>query len=339
WELNLDIDDSDLRLTPILHPCSSTRVKTYTTTQKPVRIIPGLAGIVQAAMLLKQTNIQDGGEGCIMSTHEYMKKVVEDVGEDENFKSGSWENFLKNGKVDQVVAIVKSCSPNVTGDLIMILKDLSGTIPDTIHHQVIDEGGYEKDIIIGSALILANVLTFSPKPSMHYLNIIMRNVVKVLCKDTVPEVAVVCGNVTDQEMADEEALNLILEEEARQTRAEHEWLEKCRQEEELKVTDSFRLQDRMKVLFIQKLAEEEAFARFLYDQCVGLTMTNNKNQRLIEELEALGERRDTMRCLDHMREIIARDYAKLGVLEQLLAGTHVGIGLKDSYVDNIEENE
>ncbi|GJU18749.1 hypothetical protein Tco_1146715 [Tanacetum coccineum] len=42
WELNLDIDDSDLRLTPLLCPCSSTRVETSTTTQKLVRKIPVL---------------------------------------------------------------------------------------------------------------------------------------------------------------------------------------------------------------------------------------------------------------------------------------------------------
>ncbi|GJV96944.1 hypothetical protein Tco_1548521 [Tanacetum coccineum] len=69
--------------------------------------------------------------GAVMSTQEYMKKVVEDVSEDEDFKSGSWvratdyvnanggtasgclgdiKNFLNNGKLDQVVAIVKSCS-------------------------------------------------------------------------------------------------------------------------------------------------------------------------------------------------------------------------------------
>ncbi|GKB52866.1 hypothetical protein Tco_0903619 [Tanacetum coccineum] len=68
-------------------------------------------------------------DGAVMSTQEYMKKVVEDVGEDEDFKSGSWvsatdyvnanggtvsrclgdiKNFLKNGNLDQVVAIVKS---------------------------------------------------------------------------------------------------------------------------------------------------------------------------------------------------------------------------------------
>nr|GFD56925.1 GPCR kinase [Tanacetum cinerariifolium] len=43
----------------------------------------------------------------------------------------------------------------------------------------------------------------------------------------------VCGNVIDQDdqyKLDEEALNLTLKEEAR---AEQEWLEKCRQEQEL----------------------------------------------------------------------------------------------------------
>ncbi|GJW43932.1 ribonuclease H-like domain-containing protein [Tanacetum coccineum] len=138
---------------------------------------------------------------------EYMKKVVEDVGEDEDFKSGSWvsatdyvnanggivsgclgdiKNFLNSRKLDQVVAIIKSCSPNVISDLTVTMKDLSGTIPGTIHHKVIGEGGYEKDIIVGAALILANVSVFSPKPSMHYINITKRNVVKVFRKDTFP---------------------------------------------------------------------------------------------------------------------------------------------------------
>ncbi|GJS75157.1 hypothetical protein Tco_0725038 [Tanacetum coccineum] len=119
WELGLDIDDSDLRLTPVLRPSSSTRVETSQSTQNLVRIIPGPA--------------------------EYMKKVIEDVGEDEDFKSGSWvsatdyvnanggimsgcfgdiKNFLKNEKLDQVVAIVKSCSPNVIGDLTVTMKNL-----------------------------------------------------------------------------------------------------------------------------------------------------------------------------------------------------------------------
>ena len=99
---------------------------------------------------------------------------------------GDIDNFLKKEKLEQVVAIVKSCSPNMLGDLNVTLKDLSGTIPGTIHYKVIGEGGYGKDITVGVALILANVSVFSKKPSMHYLNITMRNVVKVFRKDTVP---------------------------------------------------------------------------------------------------------------------------------------------------------
>nr|GFB40405.1 hypothetical protein [Tanacetum cinerariifolium] len=72
-------------------------------------------------------------------------------------------------------------------DSTMTMKNLSGTIPKTIHHKVIGKGSYGKEIIVGAALILANVLVFSPKPSMHYLNITMRNVVKVFRKNTIPE--------------------------------------------------------------------------------------------------------------------------------------------------------
>nr|GEV77314.1 hypothetical protein [Tanacetum cinerariifolium] len=145
-----------------------------------------------------------GGDESILLTQEYIRKVVDDVGEDEDFKSGSWvsavefvnangegivngcladiKNYLKNGKLEQVVAIIKSFTPNALGDLTVTLKDLSGTI----HHKFIDEGGYGKDITVGVALIRA----------------------------------VVCGNVIKQEdlyKFDEEALNLTLEEEARQS--------------------------------------------------------------------------------------------------------------------------
>ncbi|GJR55929.1 ribonuclease H-like domain-containing protein [Tanacetum coccineum] len=205
------------------------------------------------AKLRKQSDIHEGRDGSVLLTQEYIKKVVEDVGEDEDFKSGSWvsaieyvkanggivsgclgdiKNFLKNGKLEQVVTIIKSCTPNVLGDLTSTMKDLS---------------------------------VFSPKPLMHYLNITMRNVVKVFYKDAVPgngsgvggsgmlmeeeEIVKlmkekemtnlklqVCRNVIDQEVLykfDEEALNPALEEEARQARADQEWLEKCRQEEKL----------------------------------------------------------------------------------------------------------
>ncbi|GJS42694.1 reverse transcriptase domain-containing protein [Tanacetum coccineum] len=184
WEFSLDIDDSGLRLTPVLHSYSSKSVEPSLLTPNPVRIIPGPSSIVQQAKLLKE------------------KKVVED----EDFNSGAWvsatnyvianggtvtgclgdiDNFLKNGKLEQVVGIAKSCSPNVIGDLTVTIKDLLGIIPRTIHYKVIGEGGYGKDITVGAAMILVNVSVFTPKPLKHYLNITKKNVVKVFCKDTV----------------------------------------------------------------------------------------------------------------------------------------------------------
>nr|GEY96072.1 hypothetical protein [Tanacetum cinerariifolium] len=115
-----------------------------------------------------------------------MQKVVEDVGEDDDFKSGAWvsatnyvnayggivtgclgdiKNNMKKGKLEQVVAIFKSCSPNVLGDLTVTMKDLSCTIPRIVHYKVIGEGGYGKDITVGAAMILANVSELNfPRP-------------------------------------------------------------------------------------------------------------------------------------------------------------------------------
>nr|GEY23934.1 hypothetical protein [Tanacetum cinerariifolium] len=127
--------------------------------ENPVRIIPG------------------PGEEFVMPTQEYIRKVVEDVG---NIK-----NFLKNGKLNQVIAIIKSCSPNALGDLTLTLKDLPGTLYGTIHYKVLVEEGYGQDITPKASLLLHNVLVFTPKPSIHYLNITRRNLVKVFHKDTI----------------------------------------------------------------------------------------------------------------------------------------------------------
>ncbi|GKC62712.1 ribonuclease H-like domain-containing protein [Tanacetum coccineum] len=252
WELSLDIDDFDLRLTPALCLSSSTHIETSHSNQNRVRIIPDPAGIVQHAKLLKEKIFILGSDGALTSTQEYMQKVVEDLGEDDDFKSCPWvsatnyvntngdtvtgclgdiKNFLKNRKLDQVVAIVKSCSPNAISDRTMTMKDLTGTIPRTIHYKVIGEGGYGKDITVfrkdtvpgsGSGVGRSGMLMEKEE------------IVKLIEEEEMADFKLrVCKNVTDQDMADEEALNLALEEEARQARAEHEWLEKCRQEEEL----------------------------------------------------------------------------------------------------------
>ena len=50
---------------------------------------------------------------------------------------------------------------------------------------MIGDGGYGKVITVGAAVILKNVSVFTPKPSKHYLNITMRNVVEVFSKNTI----------------------------------------------------------------------------------------------------------------------------------------------------------
>ncbi|GKC16840.1 hypothetical protein Tco_1450401, partial [Tanacetum coccineum] len=185
---------------------SSTRVEPSSSTSNLVRIILGPTGLVQRAKLLKENVFILDPDEALMSTQEYMQKVVEDVGEDVDFNNGAWvsatnyviafcgtvtgclgdiDNFLKKGKLEQVVAIVKSCYPNALRDLYVTLKDLLGMIPGTIHYKVLDVGSYEKDITVGAAMILANVLVFTHKPSEHYLNITKRNMVEVFRKDTV----------------------------------------------------------------------------------------------------------------------------------------------------------
>ncbi|GJZ09447.1 hypothetical protein Tco_0543730 [Tanacetum coccineum] len=222
WEDLLDIDDFDLPLTPVLRPCNKhvRIVQAEKVEEKQDRIILGPTGIVQLAKIHKQSDIHEGGDDSVLSIQEYMKQVVED----EDFKRDI-KTFLKNRKLEQVDAIIKSCSLNALGNLKVTIKDLSSTL-----------------------------LEFSPNPSMHYLNITKKNVVKVFHKDFVPgngngvggsgmlmeekkivklvekeEMADlelhVCGNVIDQEdlyKFDEEALDLVLEKEARESRAHEE---------------------------------------------------------------------------------------------------------------------
>nr|GEU32256.1 hypothetical protein [Tanacetum cinerariifolium] len=174
WEEGLDMDDSDILLTPIIHPANNTHlVPEISTTQtlfssqnnqvdnyvvKPIRIIPGPAGIVQTPKLCKLVDTWEGGEESVMSTQEYIRKVIEDMGEDDDFTRVPWlsatdyvnvdggimtgcfgdvKKFLKNGKLEQIVAVIKSCTPNTFGDLTVTLKGLFCTIFGSIHYKVL----------------------------------------------------------------------------------------------------------------------------------------------------------------------------------------------------------
>ncbi|GJW65504.1 transposase, MuDR, MULE transposase domain protein [Tanacetum coccineum] len=180
WELSLDIDDSDLQLTHIVSSSSSTHVEPSPLTQNSVTIIPGSYGFVQRAKRIKENVFFLDSDGEFnVDTKNYMQKSCLRMWVRCVYQWGAW------GKLKQVVAIIKSCYPNALGNLNVALKDLSGTVPGTIHYKVLDVGSYGKDIIVGAAMILANVSVFTPKPSEHYLNITKRNVVEVFRKDTV----------------------------------------------------------------------------------------------------------------------------------------------------------
>ncbi|PIA26572.1 hypothetical protein AQUCO_09100034v1 [Aquilegia coerulea] len=179
--------------------------------------IPGPAGTIQAAMHRKTLIDQNNNKENYSSTQEFLRRaVLEDgcnVDEDDDFKQNSWifamdfiDKEKKKGynvgitsplgsiknhgnnvdRLPQVVAIVKSCSPNGLGDLIVTLKDPTGTVGANIHRKVLVKSGVGKDITVGSVLVLHKVAVFSPSPSAHYLNITLKNVVKVISKDTGP---------------------------------------------------------------------------------------------------------------------------------------------------------
>nr|GEX99470.1 hypothetical protein [Tanacetum cinerariifolium] len=192
---------------------------------------------VRETITITSTENTDG----IVQVEEVDKKPVRiipgpaDVREDEDFNSGPWvgateyvkanggivsgclgdiKTFLKNGKLEQVVAIIKSCSLNALGHLKVTVKDLSGTLAGLIHYKVINTGGKTC-----SEMLMEE-----------------EEIVKLVKEEKMADLELhVCGNVIDQEdlyKFVEEAIDFVLEKEAMESKAHEEWLKKCRQQEE-----------------------------------------------------------------------------------------------------------
>ncbi|GJR70334.1 hypothetical protein Tco_0016399 [Tanacetum coccineum] len=107
----------------------------------------------------------EGGPEYVMPTQEYVRKIIEDASEDDQFTRGPWlsvvdylnaegvmaagclgdmKNYCKNGKLETVVGVIKSCTPNALGDLTFTLKDPSWTMVGAIHYKVLREEGLRK---------------------------------------------------------------------------------------------------------------------------------------------------------------------------------------------------
>ncbi|CAL5445275.1 unnamed protein product [Camellia sinensis] len=181
------------------------------------RLIPGPAGAVLSAMVLRNRNPRSD-ESPIPTTQEYIRRAVEDGEEDDDFKRNPWvfalqfldrqgmvdgwppstplssiKKCLNIDRVDLVVAVIKSSTPNGFGDLMVALKDPTGSICANIHRKVIAEVEFGKEISVGSVLILQKVingsmvwyfrLLFLPLRDQH---IISTGIEKIISKDSGP---------------------------------------------------------------------------------------------------------------------------------------------------------
>ncbi|GJV08394.1 hypothetical protein Tco_1346050 [Tanacetum coccineum] len=102
------------------------------------------------------------------------------------------------------------------------------------------------------------------------------------------------------------------------------------------VAESPRLVDKMKYVFGHSRGEDESFAGLMRDLCLSLRISLSKKRRLVAELEAVGEVEGVVKCLEHMRVIVARDDVTLGELEKLLGCAQVGVSLKAGFVADME---
>ncbi|XP_057432968.1 uncharacterized protein LOC130725797 [Lotus japonicus] len=180
-------------LPTFIHPCKLRG--NSSASSRP--LIPGPAGVVQAAMIQRSSTT----DGHLIPTQQFVRRVVED-GHDTypDFHSNAWLSALQLGgsatplgsithhleRVDLIVAVIKSCTPNGFGDVSVTLKDPTGTVGASVHHKVFTESEFAKDINVGSVMLIQKVAVFSPRKSNCYLNITLPNIVKVFSSDCGP---------------------------------------------------------------------------------------------------------------------------------------------------------
>ncbi|XP_057419168.1 uncharacterized protein LOC130713417 [Lotus japonicus] len=89
-------------------------------------------------------------------------------------------------RVESVVGVIKSCTPNGFGDAKVTLKDPTGTVDASIHRKAFTDSEFGNAITVGSVLVLQKVAVFAPSKYVRYLNITLPNVVEVFPQDNGP---------------------------------------------------------------------------------------------------------------------------------------------------------
>ncbi|GJZ47826.1 hypothetical protein Tco_0601658 [Tanacetum coccineum] len=102
------------------------------------------------------------------------------------------------------------------------------------------------------------------------------------------------------------------------------------------VVESPRLVNKMKYVFSRSCGEDESFAGLMRDLCLSLRVLLSKKRRLVTELEAVGEVEGAVKCLEHMRVIVALDANTLGELETLLGRGQVRVSLKAGFITDMD---
>uniref|UniRef100_A0ACD5Z779 Uncharacterized protein n=1 Tax=Avena sativa TaxID=4498 RepID=A0ACD5Z779_AVESA len=115
-------------------------------------------------------------------------RALRDLGDDCGWQQPGIGKIRVERALDRacrVVGIVTLCTPNGFGDLILNLKDPSGSIDASVHKKVLSNENFSKSLAVGSVIFLKQVAVLRPSNTVCYLNVTQKNVEKVLQKDSV----------------------------------------------------------------------------------------------------------------------------------------------------------
>ncbi|XP_047050988.1 uncharacterized protein LOC124656253 [Lolium rigidum] len=193
WADALDVDDSDLHHNL---PSSSVPLRPSTTShhRPPHRRIPGPASAVQDAMRLRSPFSSvpavraDGQAADTDFQLDSWLRALQDLGDARGWQQPGIGKIRVDRALDRacrVVGMVTMCTPNGFGDLMLNMKDPSGTIDASVHKKVLSNENISKGLSVGSVIILKQVAVLRPSNTVCYLNVTQKNIEKVLKKDSV----------------------------------------------------------------------------------------------------------------------------------------------------------